>query len=298
MTEDRLEIPRRYGSQVPDVQILLVHDVGREFVEWVERAFTARGLKVDAMFMSPSLPRDAVVQRQVVEGVHGIVDLDMRAHTYGKIPLRVFNRSGGTSARFDDYQDLDPPIAAELIARAKSQSAPVQHHTHAPPQQAYGGGGFAPSYPPQPHAAPPPGPAYPPAGPAPPVSQQPEIERLLSQFGNLDPATLQQLVATVQASSGPGQAPPYGGGPSHQQAGPPLDVNAILASLTGGAHSAAPPVPSYAPPPQQGYPPAGPSGSNGHYAPPHAGAPMGAPPSDSASQVNTIMAQLAKFRQP
>ncbi|KAH6686873.1 RNA recognition domain-containing protein [Plectosphaerella plurivora] len=296
MTEDQLQIPRRYGSQVPDVQFLLLQEVGRDFVEWVERAFTSRGLKVEVMFLNPNFPRDAVIQRQVVEGVHGIVDLDMRAHSYGKIPLRVFDRSGGTSARYDDYQDLDPNIAAELIGRAKSQAQQAQaqaqyhHASQPPPQPAYGAGGYGQRYPPH-HNAPQHHQAYPPGPPthAPPAQNggQSDMERVLAQFGNIDGATLQQLVAAVQAS----QQAPQGAQPQNTQS---LDINAILSSLNGSTASAAPAPASYAPPAYSAA--AQQQGGGAHVPQQHAQTPVGMP-SDSASQVNTIMAQLAKFRQ-
>lgn len=293
MTEDRLPIPRRYGSQVPDVQLLLLQDLGPDFVRWVEGAFTARGLKVDAILLNPNLPRDAMVQRQVVEGVHGIVDLDLRAYQTAKIPLRVFDRSAGSSARYDDYQDLEPNVAVELIIRAKSLASQAHRPPHVghPPQQPYGAGAYAPPYG-GPHQTAPPPHAYP-GNPPQPAGGQSDIERVLSQFGNLDSATLQQLVATVQASSNQQQQQPRPG--MAPQAAPPLDVNAILSSLSRGAPPAAPSQQSFATP--QGYPATGTPSNHNYPAPPHAGSPGGVPP-DSASQVNTIMAQLAKFRQP
>ncbi|EAQ83264.1 hypothetical protein CHGG_09668 [Chaetomium globosum CBS 148.51] len=120
---DRFDLPRRFGADVPDVQILLLQEVSREFVGWVQGAFHNKGLKTDVMYLNPRFPRETVLQRQVVEGVYAIVDLDYGAQTKGKIPVQVFIRSGGSSVRFELYQDVDPPIAAELVAREKSQSA-------------------------------------------------------------------------------------------------------------------------------------------------------------------------------
>ncbi|KAK7941404.1 uncharacterized protein PG986_013791, partial [Apiospora aurea] len=109
-TEADLDIPRRYAGDVPDVQLLLLQEVDRDFVTWVQRSFAERGLKVDVMFLNP------------------------RAQSIAKIPLQVFDRSAGRhNARFDQYQDLDPAIAAELVARAKSLP-------QVPLPAAYGGG--------------------------------------------------------------------------------------------------------------------------------------------------------------
>ncbi|KKY30952.1 putative rna-binding protein [Diaporthe ampelina] len=139
---DNLDIPRRYGNDVPDVQILLMQDVHKDFVEWVQRAFLDARLRVTAMFLNPRFPRDAVIQRQVLEGVHAVVELDMRAQTTAKIPLQVFDRSLGSSVSFDQYQDLDPPVAAQLVRRRKESFASQPSY---PPQA---------SYPPQPYGTP------------------------------------------------------------------------------------------------------------------------------------------------
>ncbi|KAK4131398.1 hypothetical protein BT67DRAFT_427421 [Trichocladium antarcticum] len=124
---DRLDIPRRFGADVPDVQILLTQEVSRDFVAWVQGALHNRGLKTDVMYINPRFPRDAVVQRQVVEGVHAIIDLDYTAQSQGKIPVQVFIRSGASSVRFELYQQIDPPVAAELVLREKSQFQSAAH---------------------------------------------------------------------------------------------------------------------------------------------------------------------------
>ncbi|KAL2163466.1 hypothetical protein VTH06DRAFT_5524 [Thermothelomyces fergusii] len=158
---DRFDLPRRFGADVPDVQILLLQEVSREFVGWVQGAFHNKGLKTDVMYLNPRFPRETVVQRQVVEGVHAIVDLDYGAQAKGKIPIQVFIRSGGSSVRFELYQDIDPPIAAELVVREKSQSAAHLGQPPAPyaPPNGYG------HPPPAPAPAPPAGYPYPPANP-------------------------------------------------------------------------------------------------------------------------------------
>ncbi|KAL2752133.1 hypothetical protein ACRALDRAFT_2037948 [Sodiomyces alcalophilus JCM 7366] len=311
--DDRLEIPRRYGDQVPDVQFLLLQEVGRDFVDWVQRAFLDRGLKVDVMFLNPGFPRAAVLQRQVAEGVHAIVELDMRAHSYGKIPLQVFDRSSGLSARFDEYQDLEPGIAAELVLRAKNQARQTQaynnSHHHYPPQPAYAAGGYGYQQPPPPaqygqHAPPQASPhvASFPAGQRPqgspiaPSSQNPAVD-LAGLLGQYDKAGLQQLLASAmqhQQQGGATGQPAHGVGAPPPQAGSQLDIQALLASLNAGSAVVAQPAhyggQAYAPSPS------GSSTTNGHAGLHHHE--KNGPSPDSASQVHAIMAQLAKFRQP
>ncbi|KAI1339760.1 hypothetical protein F5Y15DRAFT_68697 [Xylariaceae sp. FL0016] len=156
-----LELPRRYGNEVPDVQFLLLHEVQQDFVAWAENAFSRQGLNVHVMFLDPRYSREAVIQRQVIEGVFGVVELDYHSQQSGRIPLQLFDRSAGrNNIKYDQYQDLDPNAAAQLVARLKSQTVL---------QAPYGNGQFpqAPRYHPPPHHhwapahAPVPGLAYP-----------------------------------------------------------------------------------------------------------------------------------------
>ncbi|KAI1080872.1 hypothetical protein F5B20DRAFT_537690 [Whalleya microplaca] len=257
-----LDIPRRYGGDIPDVQFLLLQEVERDFVSWVERAFINHGLKVHVMFLNPRFPRDAVIQRQVMEGVHAVAELDYRAQQSGKIPLQVFDRSAGRhNVRYDQYQDLDPNIAAQLVTRTKSQ---VQL------QSPYGGQ-FppAPQYAPQPTPPPYMPPSMPPAYPPQPYPGG-------GGGGPVDNAALQKVLGSLHNQQGllPGQV----------AGGPPVDVNALLASLGSTGGGGPPPLQ-----PNMGYPPG----------PPMNGAPGGANGGggDPAQHVQNIMTQLSRYRQ-
>jgi nuclear polyadenylated RNA-binding protein 3 len=293
-----LEIPRREPQNVPDVQLILVDQLDRNFVSWVESEIRARNLKVEVMFLSPRLPVQAVIRRQILEGVHAVSQLDLRSQTSSKIPLQVFDRQGGANnVRFDEYQDLDPKIAAELVLRTKSNSAPVL----VPAQTAYPGyvSGQAyqppvpqPSYqqalPQQAYQPPPLQPAYqqPPSLPVyqqtssqqayqqPPAQAVPNLANLV---GQLDNDTLQKLLGSLSATP--------------QQNIPAVTANAgiDLAGLLGGLKPQ-PPQQNYAPAPDPYYNAAANQYGNG--APQQAQVPQ-----QSAQQVQNIMAQLAKFRQ-
>lgn len=165
--DDTLQIPRRDPSMVPDVQIILMAELDRGFVSWVEGELRGRGVKTEVMFLSSRLSLQAVVRRQILEGVIAVSQLDMRSQNASKIPLQVFDRSGGINAdvRFDEYQDLEPKIAAELVVRAKSTAQ-------------------RPQYPPNP------APVY----QAPPAQQNPNLANIM---GQLDNPTLQKLLGTL-----------------------------------------------------------------------------------------------------
>ncbi|KAJ0117276.1 RNA recognition domain-containing protein [Diaporthe amygdali] len=284
---DNLDIPRRYGNDVPDVQILLMQDVHKDFVEWVQRAFMDARLRVTAMFLNPRFPRDAVIQRQVLEGVHAVVELDMRAQTTAKIPLQVFDRSAGNNVRFDQYQELDPPIAAQLVLRTKGSVASQPTY---PPQA---------SYPPQPYATPAPYGAY--QQPAAPAQQYPaaapdltSIMSQLSQMGNVDSATLQTILASLQQPPQP-HTPSPAMHPAHSmgaQAAPNagVDLNALINNLAAASANNAPSAGAASGMP--GYPaPAYQQAPRGPAMPPAAGS------SDPARDVQNIMDTLARIRQ-
>lgn len=288
-----LDLPKRFGADVPDVQVLLQAGVSRDFVAWVESAFKAKGLTTHNMFLHPRMPKDQVIQRQAAEGVHAVVDLDMHSQNTGKIPVQAFDRSAGSAnVRFDQYVDLDPGIAAEVIMRTKASGAPAYGQTYG---AAVPGAGY-----PQGYGAPPPASGNPYGAPPqqmggyPPQQQHQQHQQqsadIAALIGKVDPATLQQLISTLQPSvHAAASAPPPSIPHAAPQAGQP-DLQAILSSLSGGNHpAAAPPVAmsavQYGPP-------------YGAQPPPNAAPPPGPPAGgESAAQVQNIMAQLARYRQ-
>ncbi|KAL2072156.1 hypothetical protein VTL71DRAFT_11499 [Oculimacula yallundae] len=269
--DEDLQIPRRDPRAVPDVQIILMDQLDRAFVSWVETEMRNRGVNVEVMFLSPRLSIQAVIRRQIIEGVHAVSKLDMRAQNDSKIPLQVFDRQGGANnVRFDEYQDLDPKIAAELVLRAK----------HTPPQvqqpQAYTQPQYAPVQPP--------------------YQQQAPVPDLASLVGQLDNATLQKLLSSFQ--------------PQQQHNGHAVAANSSvdLAGLLGSLAPQQPPPQqqSYQPPPQVQAPmdPYASLANNpalaallGNAAPVQQPAQAQPLPQQSAQQVQNIMAQLARFRQ-
>ncbi|KAG0647246.1 putative RNA-binding [Hyphodiscus hymeniophilus] len=276
-----LQIPRRTSYDIPDVQIILLAQLDRNFVSWVESELVSRGLKSEVMFLSPRLNLEAVIRRQIMEGVHAVSLLDTQAQNSSKIPLRVFDRqAGANNVRFDEYRDLDPKIAAELVLRAKQTQVP----SYIPPGPAYSTTGV-PQYPPAPTPAyaPPPTPSYAPPQPqyAPPQQYQPpavtigpDISNLV---GQLDNATLQKLLSSINSQQ-----------PTRNAPATVANSSINLAGILGGLHQAQPqhqPAYQQSPPadPYAGY-------SNGVATQQQA-------PQQNAQSVQNIMAQLRKFQQ-
>lgn len=267
-----LQIPRREPRDVPDVQIILMDQLDRNFISWVENEIRGRGINVEVMFLSPRFPLQAVIRRQILEGVHAVSKLDMRSQNSSKIPLQVFDRQGGVNnVRFDEYQDLDPKIAAELVLRAKQTQpqALVQSAPYVPSPHQYANG--------QQYQQP--APALAPAAPS-----------LANMVGQLDNATLQKLLGslTQQQQNAPAAA-----------ANSQIDLAGVLGGLNGQQQQ--PPQQSYQQPPADPYahlalnPALASILASGAAAAPQP--PVQAQPQQSAQQVQNIMAQLARFRQ-
>jgi len=84
--------------------------LSRNFIYHIENSFQSRGLRVDVLMLSPRISLSAVVRRQIIEGVLAVVKLS-RSHQYsGKIPLQVFDRSGGVdNVRFNGEWQIPCP---------------------------------------------------------------------------------------------------------------------------------------------------------------------------------------------
>lgn len=230
------------------------------------------------MFLHPRFPRDAVLQRQVIEGVQGVVELDRNAQYSNTISIRIFSRADGPTTRFELYENIDAHVAAELVIRERQKTiAPAgypsgpyaQQYQPPPPAQHYQAQAY---YQPQPQPSQPPAPTH----------------DLGGVLGNLDNASLQAVLASLQTSATPGQPPSQ------------VDVHAVLNSLkhingTGIPTGPVSNAPNYSPHPQ-GYP----HGAGGSMMSPTTNAPPmgmgGAGDADAARQVQQIMNSLQNFR--
>ncbi|KAI9822115.1 MAG: hypothetical protein M1832_003117 [Thelocarpon impressellum] len=212
-----LPLPRRAARDIPEAQIIVIDELDRNFVTYVEKTFVDRGIQTDVLFLTPRLPLGAVIRRQILEGVQAVARLSRESQMSVKIPLQVFDRRGGVdNVRFDEYEGLDPPIAAELVVRAKqTHGAPSQAQYNAP-APAYQAPPYGQSY--APPAAQPAPPANAPAAAA--SASAPNIANLIT---SLDGATLQKLIGALQQQT-----------PQPQQQAAQQTVPTDLASLLAG----------------------------------------------------------------
>lgn len=128
--EATLPLPRRDPRDIPDVQLLILEpSVAQSFINWIEQGFRSKGLRASTIWLSPRLPLNSVVKRQIIEGVQAVVKLTQAAQYNSKIPLQVFDRSTGASnVNFNEYGDLDIPVAADIVINARQKErGSVQH---------------------------------------------------------------------------------------------------------------------------------------------------------------------------
>ena len=131
-----LPLQRRNPQDVPDVQILILdNSVAQSFINWVENAFRAKGLRAATIWLSARLPLQAVVKRQILEGVQAVVKLIQQNQFKNKVPLQVFDRSAGVSnVNFNEYVDLEVQVAADIVVHARQKERGQMFQS---PQSAY-----------------------------------------------------------------------------------------------------------------------------------------------------------------
>ncbi|KAL4810375.1 hypothetical protein BDV18DRAFT_156742 [Aspergillus unguis] len=193
----------------------------------IETCFRNRNLRVDVLVLGPRIPLDAAVKRQISEGVLAVVRLSRPSQVSRKIPLQVLDRSlGANDVRSNEYPDVEPSIAAEIVCQAQSlkRNAPLPSPTY----------GVLPA--PIPHAAPA-------------LAGQPNIANAIS---HLDGSGLQSLLAALQPRppAVPAQQP-------FPAANPPApDLASLLSAATRQPVPLNNPQPSL---PQQPFPLQGPN---------------------------------------
>lgn len=130
---EEFPLPLRYGSQIPDVQIVVLDEADRSYIYWVESAIRQASFKVETLFLSPRLGLPVVVRQMAKEGVLAVLQCNRQLQMVNKVTLQVFDRSQGpTNVRFDEYAGLDIATAIGLLKRTQQQALPPS----APPQQA------------------------------------------------------------------------------------------------------------------------------------------------------------------
>ncbi|KAF2835914.1 hypothetical protein M501DRAFT_1007738 [Patellaria atrata CBS 101060] len=272
--EDDLPLPYRAPRDVPEVQLLVLDNLDRAFITYVEDILRGRDIHVDVLLLSPRLDEAAVVRRQILEGVLGVSKLTYKSQQTGKIPLQLFDRrAGADNVQFTEYDNLDPSICAELVIQAKQTHA-APSVSYAPPQVSYG------LPPPIPHQQAPVAPAG------------TDISNIVSSLTSPD---LQKLLGALQQP--PSQA-------AQRQAPPPStiapDLTRLLSNTAPLNQQGNSRYPQQMPQPSQAYNPYGSVPGNPHLAsilsnvPPSA-TPQQSPNTQAPPDMNKLMEQLTNY---
>ncbi|KAF7721084.1 hypothetical protein EC973_005424 [Apophysomyces ossiformis] len=124
---EKFPFPRRYGKDVPVVQVIARTDVARPFVEYIEKTFRSRSIHIQSL----SLPygrfsQDELVKEMILEGVKAIVIVGREHEAQSKVYLQVFapNDDAG-NVRFDEYANISVEDAATIIQRTQPPAISV-----------------------------------------------------------------------------------------------------------------------------------------------------------------------------
>ncbi|KAG0165144.1 hypothetical protein DFQ28_009496 [Apophysomyces sp. BC1034] len=116
---EEFSFPRRYGKDVPIVQVITRSDVNRSFVEYIENVFKSRSIHIQSLSLPYGRPsRDVVVKEMILEGVKAIVIVEREHEAQSKVYLQVFapNDEAG-NVRFDEYANISVEDAVTIVQR-------------------------------------------------------------------------------------------------------------------------------------------------------------------------------------
>ncbi|KAK9236245.1 hypothetical protein V1525DRAFT_407455 [Lipomyces kononenkoae] len=125
-------LPRRRPDEIPECQILVTDRLDRNFVWYVRKAFEDRYIKVDVLDISPRLAMSSIIRQMIVEGIYAVVFLNMDLQNQAKLSLQVFEKTGVSTVRFDEYMSIDIPVGAEIVVRMKQKLQPQPQPATAP----------------------------------------------------------------------------------------------------------------------------------------------------------------------
>ncbi|KAK6527928.1 hypothetical protein TWF281_009189 [Arthrobotrys megalospora] len=220
--------------QAIDALIVVFDELDPAYIKYVDGTFRERRLRTDVLHMTARINLESHIKEHVVQGCQAVVFLTRATQQASKVSIQIFKGNSGSAGQYDEYDMIPADSAAELVRRAVGNPPPPQpqYNGHSqgnyPPQQtAYQG---------QPHSA------YVSSNQQPLYSinnsqPAPLTPTSLTQAGltgilqNLDPATLQTLLAQLQQQQQPSNQNPYM--QAAQQLQKPADLSALLGAAAG-----------------------------------------------------------------
>ncbi|KAK6520459.1 hypothetical protein TWF506_000713 [Arthrobotrys conoides] len=235
--------PRPLPSHPPqaiDTLIVVFDELDPAYIKYVDSTFRDRRLRTDVFHMVPRINLESHIKEQVVQGCKAFVFLTRATQQASKVSIQIFKGNNGTAGQYDEYDMIPADSAAELVRRAvgnQSQTQPLPQ-PQPQPQTQYNGhsqSSYAAQQPPyhgQPHSAYVSSnqSIYPIGNPNPQPAQLAQAG-LTGILQNLDPATLQTLLAQLQQQQQQQAPAPYM--QAAQQLQKPADLSALLGAAAG-----------------------------------------------------------------
>ncbi|KAF3923318.1 hypothetical protein ABW21_db0203096 [Orbilia brochopaga] len=224
----------RSPNQAIDALFVVFDELDPAYIKYVDTIFRDRRLRTDVLHMTPRIHLETYIKRQVVEGCQAVVFLTRATQQANKVSIQIF-KGGSNSGQYDEYDMVNPDAAAELVRRACTAASPQYSVPNGYPNSQYQGqqqshSGYMPSTQP---------PMYPvnPPQPAPALSAPLSQANLTGILQNLDPATLQTLLAQLQSQQQQGGATAAVQNSYIQPAAQQMQKPADLAALLGAAQA-------------------------------------------------------------
>ncbi|KAI9209572.1 uncharacterized protein BJ171DRAFT_484450 [Polychytrium aggregatum] len=104
-------LPRRYGPDVPDCQVIVLDEIDRNFIWQLEGLIKNARFKVDTLFLSPKLPLRGVIYQMKAEGVRSVILLERQHERNGLFSMQLFHDNGS----FTSHEQIDGPTAVRIL---------------------------------------------------------------------------------------------------------------------------------------------------------------------------------------
>ena len=206
--------------------------------------FEERRIRTETIFVSPRASIPDITKQMVLDGVLAVVFLSRQLQDRRKISMQTFQRNplDPASIKWDgtclpssqltyiEYNEIEIPVAVDLVATLKRGPIPVPVPVPAPPPMPMYGG-----YPPQ---------HYPPQQPPQPTFPSGVNPNLANIIGGMNPEALQKVLGAIAQQPPPAttyggynQVPAMGQGPvlqgfgGQRQPQPTQQVQDIMAQL-------------------------------------------------------------------
>ncbi|KAI8611591.1 hypothetical protein BC830DRAFT_1171755 [Chytriomyces sp. MP71] len=112
-------LPRRFGSAVPEVQLILIGNVDRFFVARVESGMKAAGIVVDVHYFNEQHSLRTIVHQWMAEGVRAIVFIEHHHVKAGNISIHTFHPGG----KISEYDNISIEMGASLVLQERQARA-------------------------------------------------------------------------------------------------------------------------------------------------------------------------------